>query len=111
MKERLEMSAFVWAAAKVSVAAPIAAFALFQGSIFAAKMGAKWALSSSWLVTVVICILVIAGLAGGIVALCGIPRYGTSRLLWRGLVGVLAFAALIAVSVIDLLRIVNDVAQ
>jgi len=111
MKEQNETSALVGTAANVSVAAPLIAFALFQGAIFAARVGAKWPLSSSWVIMIVSGILIISGLVGGIVALCGIPRHGARRLLWRGLVGVLAFAGVVAVSVVDLFRIAGDVAR
>ena len=43
--------------------------------------------------------LVLSAIPAGVIALCGIPRYGKEKLLWKGLVGVLAPLAMFALAV------------
>jgi hypothetical protein len=52
----------------------------------AAGEGATWAPRAF---AATIGLVMFAGVALGAVALCGIPRYGKRRLLWKGLVGLL----------------------
>jgi hypothetical protein len=100
------------AAAAIAAAAPFAALLLFEGGILESRLGANWLRGSlGWALTTVALILVISGFTGGVIALCGIPRHGARGLLWKGLIGVVAFGVVLVISVLDVVRITAEVSK
>lgn len=49
--------------------------------------------------------LILSALPAGVIALCGIPKYGRKKLLWKGLVGVLVPVLLFAMAMFAFLKV------
>ncbi len=92
-----ETSSFFHKAATYSVIALVASFVLqFLLSGISRNLPPDSARFLLYIPTVV----VVSAIPAGIIALCGIPKYGFKKLLWKGLVGTIIPVVLFIMSVI-----------
>ena len=83
-------------------AASFAVFALVSSFVLQFIYGKIWLRLSeraSELAGLVPLVVMISAIPAGFIALCGIPRYGKKKLLWKGLLGLIAPIVLFWVSV------------